>query len=209
MAARDEPGIGDFVLLDEISIDKFMENLTLRWVMGVGGARTGLISHFVCSRCNIYSLGVARVSNHPADQLFTRQSLGRRRPGSVDFVHTCCSRLFLGLCNKTRATRHYCFVGAGFWWRTHTISPVQRRDGAAAAWLGDKRRCQLDKGINRRLVTQTRLFCVSLNNPPRWCHHTPRGYGTRRVSRDRSVKIPTTTSAGWAVGKSYTREGIK
>lgn len=47
MAARDEPGIGDFVLLDEISIDKFMENLTLRWVIGVGGGRTGLISRFM------------------------------------------------------------------------------------------------------------------------------------------------------------------
>lgn len=31
MANRDEPGIGDFVLLDEISVEKFMENLTLRW----------------------------------------------------------------------------------------------------------------------------------------------------------------------------------
>lgn len=30
MATRNEPGIGDFVLLDEITIEKFMENLTMR-----------------------------------------------------------------------------------------------------------------------------------------------------------------------------------
>ena len=32
MAHHDEAGIGDFVLLDQINIDSFMENLQVRWV---------------------------------------------------------------------------------------------------------------------------------------------------------------------------------
>ncbi|XP_050420077.1 unconventional myosin ID isoform X2 [Adelges cooleyi] len=85
MATREEPGIGDFVLLDEITVDKFMDNLTERFNKGFIYTYIGEVCVSVNPYRNLNIYGQDYVNQYKGREIF-------ENPAHIYAIADCAHR---------------------------------------------------------------------------------------------------------------------